>query len=56
MVGMAGTDRSGEGRVNVFWVKERFLFKHYFDGETVFARLKSYYLSAARESNRERWA
>lgn len=35
--------RAGDERVNVFEVDEVYLFKHYFDGEDVFDRLKSYY-------------
>jgi hypothetical protein len=30
-------------RVNAFRVDDRYLFKHYFEGEDVFARLKQYY-------------
>ena len=40
---MTDTGRTGEGEVNVFRVDERFLFNHYFEGETVFDRLKQYY-------------
>jgi hypothetical protein len=40
---MGSTERTGVGRVNAFPVDERFLFKHYFEGETVFDRLKPYY-------------
>ena len=40
---MANTERRGEGRVNAFRVDERFLFRHYFEGEAVFDRLKQYY-------------
>ena len=35
--------RAGHEQVNVFPVDEHFLFKHYFDGEKVFDRLKRYY-------------
>jgi hypothetical protein len=35
--------RAGDERVNVFEVDEVYLFRHYFDGEDVFDRLKSYY-------------
>ncbi|PSQ16443.1 hypothetical protein BRD00_10655 [Halobacteriales archaeon QS_8_69_26] len=35
--------RSGDERVNVFDVGERYCFKHYFDGEAVFAELEPYY-------------
>lgn len=40
---MAAFCRGGEERVNVFEVDERYLFKHYFDNEEVFDRLKHYY-------------
>lgn len=30
-------------RVNTFWTGDRFLFRHYFAGDEVFARLRSYY-------------
>lgn len=35
--------RAGQERVNVFEVDEAYLFKHYFDGEAVFDRLKRHY-------------
>lgn len=38
----SGADGGGE-RVNVFRVGERYLFRHFFDGEDVFDRLKPYY-------------
>lgn len=40
---MAEFHRAGHERVNVFPVEERYLFKHYFEGEDVFDRLKQYY-------------
>jgi hypothetical protein len=40
---MAGFRRAGDERVNVFEVNETYLFKHYFDDEDVFDRLKQYY-------------
>lgn len=40
---MASFRRAGTEQVNVFEVDERFLFKHYFDSEDVFNRLKEYY-------------
>ena len=42
---MAEFRRAGDEQVNVFEVDEMFLFKHYFDGENVFDRLKRYYNS-----------
>jgi hypothetical protein len=39
---MPGGDGGGE-RVNVFEVDGRYLFRHYFEGEAVFDRLKPYY-------------
>lgn len=35
--------RAGQERINVFWVDEMYLFKHYFDGDQVFAQLADYY-------------
>ncbi|WP_331232318.1 hypothetical protein [Natronorarus salvus] len=35
--------RAGHEQVNVFSIDDFYLFKHYFDGEEVFARLKGYY-------------
>lgn len=40
---MAEFRRAGDERVNVFEVDETYLFKHYFEGDDVFARLKQYY-------------
>lgn len=40
---MAPSRPSGAGRVNVFEVDERYLFKHYFEGDDVFDYLKPYY-------------
>lgn len=40
---MASFRRAGTEQVNVFGVDERFLFKHYFESEDVFNRLKEYY-------------
>lgn len=40
---MSGTGRTAREQVNVFRIEETYLFKHYFDGEEVFARLKPYY-------------
>lgn len=34
---------AGHQRVNVFPVDERYLFKHFFDEDEVFAKLKRYY-------------
>lgn len=41
--GMGEFRRAGHERVNVFEVDEFCLFKHYFDSEAVFDRLKQYY-------------
>jgi len=35
--------RASEERVNAFEVDERYLFKHYFEGDDVFDRLREYY-------------
>lgn len=40
---MAGAGGGATERVNVFAVGELYLFKHYFEGEAVFSRLKEYY-------------
>jgi hypothetical protein len=40
---MAEFRRAGDEQVNVFEIDETYLFKHYFDGEDVFDRLKPYY-------------
>ena len=40
---MAEFRRAGHEQVNVFEVDEIYLFKHYFDSEEVFDRLKQYY-------------
>ncbi|GAA0239986.1 hypothetical protein ACFFQF_30275 [Haladaptatus pallidirubidus] len=40
---MAVFHRAGHEQVNVFDVDGIYLFKHYFEGEEVFARLKQYY-------------
>lgn len=40
---MAAFRRAGDEWVNVFEVDETHLFKHYFDGEAMFDRLKQYY-------------
>jgi hypothetical protein len=40
---MAEFRRASDERVNVFEVDGLYLFKHYFDSETVFDRLKRYY-------------
>ena len=40
---MAEFRRAGHEQVNVFEVNESYLFKHYFDSEEVFDRLKQYY-------------
>ena len=40
---MASFRRAGDERVNVFEVDELYLFKHYFDSDEVFDRLKQYY-------------
>ncbi|GAB3417645.1 hypothetical protein GCM10027435_16600 [Haloparvum alkalitolerans] len=34
---------SGPERVNAFLIGDRYLFRHYFDGDAVFDRLKPYY-------------
>lgn len=39
----AGFRRANSERVNVFPVSDRYLFKHYFDEDSVFDRLKRYY-------------
>lgn len=40
---MGESRRATTEQVNVFRVEEDYLFKHYFDGEAVFDRLKWYY-------------
>jgi hypothetical protein len=40
---MVAFRRASHEQVNVFEVDELYLFKHYFDGEDVFDRLKPYY-------------
>jgi len=40
---MAEFRRAGDEQVNVFEIDETYLFKHYFDDENVFDRLKRYY-------------
>ena len=40
---MAAFRRAGDEQVNVFEIDETYLFKHYFDGEEVFDRLKRFY-------------
>ena len=40
---MVAFRRASHERVNVFEVDGTYLFKHYFEGEDVFARLKQYY-------------
>jgi hypothetical protein len=40
---MGAFRRASHEQVNVFEVDELYLFKHYFDGEDVFDRLKRYY-------------
>ena len=40
---MAEFRRAGDEQINVFEVDETYLFKHYFDGDEVFDRLKRYY-------------
>ena len=40
---MATAGRTADEQVNVFEIDERYVFKHYFDGEVVFNRLKPYY-------------
>jgi hypothetical protein len=40
---MVAFRRASHEQVNVFEVDELYLFKHYFDGEDVFDRLKRYY-------------
>jgi hypothetical protein len=40
---MGAFRRASHEQVNVFEVDELYLFKHYFDGEDVFDRLKPYY-------------
>ena len=40
---MAEFRQAGHEQVNVFEVDESYLFKHYFDSEEVFDRLKRYY-------------
>ena len=40
---MATFRRGGDEQVNVFEVDDIYLFKHYFDGDEVFDRLKQYY-------------
>jgi hypothetical protein len=40
---MAAFRRAGTERVNAFAIDDNYLFKHYFEGEEVFARLRQYY-------------
>jgi hypothetical protein len=40
---MAESRRAGHEQVNVFEVDDIYLFKHYFDNEAVFNRLKRFY-------------
>ncbi|MFB6300268.1 MAG: hypothetical protein ABEH65_08420 [Halobacteriales archaeon] len=40
---MTAAGRAGRERVNAFPIDGRYLFKHYFEGQSVFARLKRYY-------------
>lgn len=40
---MGGFSRASRDRVNVFDIDDVYLFKHYFEGEHVFDRLKRYY-------------
>ncbi|MFB6212127.1 MAG: hypothetical protein ABEI76_11385 [Halobacteriales archaeon] len=40
---MTGAGRAGRERVNAFPIDGRYLFKYYFEGQSVFARLKRYY-------------
>lgn len=40
---MMAFHRASSERVNVFEVDESYVFKHYFDGDDVFARLRPYY-------------
>lgn len=40
---MASFHHASHERVNVFMIEEHYLFKHYFEGEEVFARLRKYY-------------
>jgi len=44
---MSGFRRASHDRVNVFEVDGTYLFKHYFDGDHVFDRLKPYYNNQA---------
>lgn len=40
---MASFHRANRERINVFPVEERYLFRHYFEDEDVFDRVRSYY-------------
>jgi len=40
---MAGFRRAGQEQVNVFRINDEYLFKHYFEGDEVFARLRNCY-------------
>jgi len=40
---MAASGRPTDEQVNVFEVDETYLFKHYFDGDDVFGRLRQFY-------------
>ena len=40
---MASFHRASHESVNVFLVDETYLFKHYFDGQEIFDRLRRYY-------------
>lgn len=40
---MGGFARAGRERVNVFEIGDQYLFRHYFEGDLVFDRLKRYY-------------
>jgi hypothetical protein len=40
---MAGFRRANQEQVNAFRINGEYLFKHYFEGDEVFARLRNYY-------------
>lgn len=40
---MAGFRRANQEQVNAFRINGEYLFKHYFEGDDVFARLRNYY-------------
>lgn len=40
---MKTNNQGANNQINVFLIEQAFVFKHYFDGEEIFNRLKQYY-------------